>query len=173
MGEIVKYKIDIIKRTFEILNDHYPHFKDKDREVTFLMNCLLGLIVAIFENEKMKRTILKGNIDEQFLSLIPNKIGFLNSRDISENLTSQDLTQISLNVHHKDNLSKKDKYWFVNKIRNSIAHQNIEGINENGIWVGVRMWNSYNNKKDFEIVFQVDELKKFASELASLFIENE
>lgn len=171
MTEIKKYKIDIINRTSEILDKHYPYFKDNDREVTFLMNCLLGLIIAIFENEKKKRKFLIGNIDHNFLTLIPDKIGFINSRDITDDLTNQDLTQISVNVRHKDHLSIKDKYWFVNKLRNGIAHQNIEGINENGKWAGVRIWNENNDKKDFEIIFQIDELKAFAIGLSNLYNE--
>lgn len=170
MGEITKYKIEIIKRTKEILENDYPTFKEKDREVTFLMNCLLGLIIAISENEKKTRTVLKGNIDDEFLYLIPERIGFLNSKKIKDDLTNSDLTQISINVQHKDNLISKDKFWFVNKIRNAIAHQNIYGINENQKWVGVRLWNMNNDKKDFEIIFQTDELKNFALKLAEMYL---
>lgn len=173
MGQIANYKIDIIKRTSEILNTHYPHFEDNDREVTFLMNCLLGLIIAIFENERVSRKILKGNIDDNFLSFIPDKLGFLNARNLSDDLTNIDLTQIYINVQHKDKLHLKDKYWFVNKLRNGIAHQNIQGINDNGKWAGVRIWNINNDKKDFEIIFQIIELKTFVNKLAEMYLENE
>ena len=170
MGEITNYKIEIIKRTKEILENDYPTYQEKDREVTFLMNCLLGLIIAISENEKKIRTVLKGNIDDDFLSLIPEKIGFMDSKKIKDDLTNSDLTQISINVQHKDNLTSKDKFWFVNKIRNAIAHQNIYGINENQKWVGVRLWNMNNDKKDFEVIFQIDELKNFALKLAEMYL---
>jgi len=173
MGQIDNYRIDIIQRTKEILENFYQDFSDRDREVTFLMNCLLGLIIAISENERVTRKILKGNIDEDFLSIIPEKIGFLNSRDVTEDLTNEDLTQIQVNVQHKVSLVNKDKYWFVNKLRNGIAHQNINGINENGIWAGVRIWNLVNDKKDFEIVFQTEELKNFSISLANMYLEQE
>jgi hypothetical protein len=170
MGKIDNYKIEIILRTKEILDTDYPAFEEKDREVTFLMNCLLGLIIAISENEKKEKKVLKGNIDAQFLSLIPDKIGFLNTKEVSDDLTNRDLTQISIDVQHKDKLILKDKFWFVNKIRNSIAHQNIHGINENERWTGVRLWNMNNDKKDFEIIFQIDELKNFALKLAEMYL---
>ena len=67
MGAIEKYKIGIVKRTKEILQDYYPTFQEKDREVTFLMNCLLGLIIAITEAEKSDRKLLQGKIDEEFI----------------------------------------------------------------------------------------------------------
>lgn len=170
MSEIGNYKIDIIQRTKEILESDSNEFAEKDREVTFLMNCLLGLIIAISENEKKEKKVLKGVIDAPFLSLIPDKVGYLNAKEVSDDLTKSDLTEISINVQHKEKLVLKDKLWFVNKIRNAIAHQNIEGINKAGEWSGVRLWNTNNDKKDFEIIFQIDELKKFALKLAEMYL---
>jgi len=170
MSEIDNYKIDIIQRTKEILESDFNEFAEKDREVTFLMNCLLGLIIAISENEKKEKKVLKGVIDAPFLSLIPDKVGYLNAKEVSDDLTKSDLTEISINVQHKEKLVLKDKLWFVNKIRNAIAHQNIEGINKAGKWSGVRLWNTNNDKKDFEIIFQINELKNFALKLAEMYL---
>lgn len=170
MSEIGNYKIDIIQRTKEILESDSNEFAEKDREVTFLMNCLLGLIIAISENEKKEKKVLKGVIDAPFLSLIPDKVSYLNAKEVSDDLTKSDWTEISINVQHKEKLVLKDKLWFVNKIRNAIAHQNIEGINKAGEWSGVRLWNTNNDKKDFEIIFQIDELKKFALKLAEMYL---
>ncbi len=172
MGEINKYSIDIIKRTKEILENNYKKFEKEDREVTFLMNCLLGLIIAISENEKRKRRIIKKTIDESFLNMIPSKIGFINSKSIQQDFTDTDLTKLCLNVGHKEELIGKDKLWFINKIRNGIAHQNIYGINKNKLWVGVGLWNENNGKKDFEIVFTIKELKGLAIKLAKEYLRD-
>jgi len=170
MSEIKNYRIDIVKRTREILSDYYPIFKEKDREVTFLMNCLLGIIIAITETEKFSRNFLRGIIDDDFIKAIPEKIGFILSENIIDDLTNCDLTEINLNVGHKSDLIGKDKFWLLSRIRNCIAHQNIYGINENKKWIGVRLWNMNNSKKDFEIVFTIDELKNYTIELANNFL---
>jgi len=171
MTEIKNYPIDFIKRTQEILLEHYQHFEDKDREVTFLLNCLLGLIITIAENKKREETIFKGNIDEQFLSLIPDRVGFIDSKKLNIDLTEKDLTEVTINVGHKNDLKKKAKSWFLNKIRNGIAHQNIEQINEDEKWIGVRLWNiDYDRKKNFEIIFTIEELKKLAIELSRKYL---
>jgi len=171
MTAIEKYKIDIVTRTKEILINYYPKFEENDREVTFLMNCLLGLIISITEVEKEKRKLLRGNIDDDFITNIPEKIGFIQSKNISEDLTNIDLTETTLNVGHKKDLIGKDKFWLMSKLRNSIAHQNIFGINKNDKWFGIRLWNINNSKKDFEIVFTIEELKRFSIELAESFLE--
>ena len=170
MSEIKNYKIDIVKRTKEILTDNYFEFEQNEREVTFLMNCLLGLIIAITEAEKENRILLRGNIDEDFIENLHEKIGFIYSFRIDEDLTNHDMTDINVKVGHKENLIGKDKFWLINKIRNCIAHQNIFGINKEKKWVGVRIWNVSNSKKDFEIVSTIDELKLFAIDLAEKFI---
>lgn len=174
MSAINIYRIDIIKRTKEILEENFQSFEEKDREVTFLLNCLLGLIVAISENEKRKVKVFKGNIDTDFLTLIPAKIGFVEGRQLDADLTNADLTELSVKVGHKPALKKKSQLWLINKIRNGIAHQNIEGMNENGKWVSVRLWNSDNNaRKDFEVIFVIEELKRFAIALADKYLEVE
>jgi hypothetical protein len=171
MTEITEYNINIVKRTKEILNDYYPVFEENDREATFLMNCLLGLIISITEIEKGERKLLRGSIDDEFIKNIPEKIGFLISRNLSENLANLDLIEINVHVGHKNDLIGKDKLWFISKIRNSIAHQNIFAINKNGKWDGVKLWNLNNSQKDFEIVFSLEELKIFAIDLAKKFLE--
>ena len=171
MGAIEKYKIEIVKRTKEILQDYYPIFIEKDREVTFLMNCLLGLIIAITEAEKIDKKLLRGKIDEEFIRNIPDKVGFIQLRRLDLDLADKDLTEINLNVGHKSDLLGQDKFWFITKLRNCIAHQNIYGINEDSEWIGVRLWNINNSKKDFEIIFTIDELKNYAIELATNYLE--
>ena len=172
MVQIENYNIEIVRRTKEILESSYPDFENNDREVTFLMNCLLGLIIAVSENEKRERKVFKGKIDEEFLSLIPEKVGFIESIDVRKDITKSDLSEISISIKHKESLASKDIFWFVNKIRNGIAHQNIQGISENGNWSGVRIWNLNYNRKDFEIIFQIEELKQFAIKIAKRYLDS-
>jgi hypothetical protein len=174
MGAIKNYKIDFIKRTKEILEENFQNFEEKDREVTFLLNCLLGLIVTISENEKTEKKVFKDNIDNDFLTMIPNKIGYVKRDRVDDDLTNVDLTELSVKVGHKKNLKGKNKLWLINKIRNGIAHQNIEGINENDRWIGVRLWNNTSaSKKDFEIIFTIEELKNLAIALSDKYLDEE
>lgn len=173
MTEITNYSIDIIERTIEILIKFYPKFTENDREATFLMNCLLGIIVALTEREKKDRKSFNGKIDPEFIKMIPDKIGFIShEKFINVNLTRQDLTQFKVEVGHKNDLIGKDVLWFISKIRNSIAHQNIHGINEEGKWVGVSLFNMYKRQKDFEIIFSIEELRDFSTFLAKKFIDS-
>jgi hypothetical protein len=172
MSAIEDYKIDFIKRTKEILEGGYKDFEEKDREVTFLLNCLLGLVVGVSENEKRENRIFQGNIDDSFLKLIPEKIGFIEKSQYKNDLTNKDLTTLDLLVRHKNDLKMKKKLWFINKIRNCIAHQNISGVNENGQWIGVRLWNENSSMKDFEIILTVEETKNLAIALANEYLKN-
>ena len=173
MGSIQFYPIEFIKRTNEILTEDYHHFEPKEREVTFLMNCLLGLIVTVSENENRKLEVFKGEIDDHFLTLIPKKIGFIETESLvgnSVDLTDISVTELNVPVGHWDDLKRKTKFWFLNKIRNGITHQHIEGVNKEGKWVGVRLWNEPNPKKrDFEIIFTIKQLKNFAIKLSDKY----
>jgi HEPN pEK499 p136 len=171
-GEVMRnYKVEFVKRTREILKTEFEHFKLKDREATFLLNCLLGLVVLISENEKLTKTAFKGRIDQDFLGLIPEKIGFAQQGiEPSVDLTETKISQFAISVGHKLELLTKDKLWFINKIRNGIAHQNIEAINQEKTWIGIRLWNEYQSKRDFEIIFTMEELKNFAISLADEYL---
>jgi len=75
MSEI-RSKSDFINRTKDILELEFKHMAEQDREVTFLLNCLLGTIVAVLESEEGKKQ-LKGNVDGEFITLLPDEIGFI------------------------------------------------------------------------------------------------
>lgn len=171
MSSIENYKINFIKRTQEILIAEYKSFQEKDREVTFLLNCLLGLIVVISENEQKKLRVFKGKIDDEFLSLVPDKVGFIQKNKSGMIIDLTDVSTIVENVGHKSELKEQDKLWFINKIRNGIAHQHIESINDDGKWVGVRLWNTNNTSKNFEIIFSINELKEFAISLSEKYLQ--
>lgn len=170
MSAINNYKIEFVKRTKEILEENFQSFTDKDREATFLLNCLLGLIVTISENEKKKQKVFKSTIDNDFLALIPDKIGFIKKNQSETDLTENTLPHLCVHVGHKNDLIGISQLWLINKIRNGIAHQNIEGVNENNIWVGIRLWNTNDSKKDFEIIFTIEELKNFALALSTKYL---
>jgi len=169
MVSVEYYTIEFIQRTKDILKEDFHHFETKDREVTFLMNCLLGLIVTVSEEENRKLKVFKGDIDDDFLNLVPKKIGFVEK--IQVDLTDMSLTELNAPVGHWDDLKRKDKFWFLNKIRNAIAHQNIKGVNENGEWMGVSLYNETNSKtKDFEITFTIEELRTFANKISEKYL---
>ncbi|MDT8301623.1 MAG: HEPN family nuclease, partial [Sedimentisphaerales bacterium] len=93
---------------------------------------------------------------------------------VDHDLTNVDLTELSVKVGHKKDLKGKNKLWLINKIRNGIAHQNIKGINENDRWIGVRLWNNTSaSKKDFEIIFTIEELKSLAIALSDKYLAEE
>jgi len=64
MSENINYKEEIVKRTKDLLETKFEGLKNDDREVTFLMNCLLGLIIAV--SEKEKETPIFNKIDNRF-----------------------------------------------------------------------------------------------------------
>lgn len=174
MGDIQCYPIEFVQRTYEILEKEYDYIKEKeDREVTFLMNCLLGLIVTVSEEENRKSNVFNGNIDDDFLALVPQKIGFLKMThvDTDTDLTNMGVTEWNVPVGHWNDLKKIKKSWLLKKIRNGIAHQHIDGVNENGRWVGVRLWNEpVNNVKDFEIIFTIEQLRNFAIKISKKYL---
>jgi len=172
MSAIKNYRIEFVERTRDLLNNNFSDFKDKDREVTFLLNCLLGLIVNVSENEKKTNLTFKGKINDDFLLNLPEKIGFIIKSSDKHNLTDSNLTKIDTKVGHKDDLKECTKLWFVNKLRNGIAHQNIEGINDNDVWTGLKLWNTTNELIDFEVIFTIEELKKLTLKIADDYLES-
>lgn len=173
MTKIENYKIEFVKRTIDLLDCNFSCFKHIDREVTFLLNCLLGLIVCVSENAKKSNTNFMKKIDDDFLKFIPEKIDFIIYKDkYKNNLINQNSNELKIKNGKKYDLEKLTKLWFINKLRNGIAHQNIEGINENGKWVGIKIWNEKNNLKDFEIIFTIEELKRLSIKIAKDYIND-
>jgi hypothetical protein len=173
MGSIEDYPIEFVRRTKEILQKKFDYFKkEEDREVTFLLNCLLGLIVTVSEEENRKLKVFKGKIEDDFLDLVPKKIGFVKKIQVDDtfDLIQESVAELNVPIGHWDVLIREDKFWFLNKIRNAIAHQHIKGVNENGKWVGVKLWNESANGKDFEIVYTIEQLRKFAIEISDKYL---
>lgn len=167
------YPNEFVKRTRRLLKENFHIFKEKDIEVTFLLNCLLGLIVTVSENKKRnKSSFFIDNIDDHFLTFVPAKIGFVDNIPVSESydLTKMNVTESNVPVGHKDDLKKKSKFWLLKNIRNGIAHQNIVGVNRGEKWVGVRLWNRRRKMKNFEIVFTIRQLRKLAIEVSNKYL---
>ena len=187
MSEIINYKLEFVKRTRDIIENSDGCFSsaqlDGDsREVTFLLNCLLGLVVAVSENISVSRILYDNQIDEDFKSNIPHKVAFLRSGDIKKSykedgnfteLLSKEQKVLTINIEIKrhKNLSILTKLNFLTKIRNAIAHQHIEGLNNSGEWVGVKLWNESDIGRNFEIEFEIQELKKFALYISEAYIK--
>ncbi len=170
MSSSREYKIDFVRRTKELIENDFENFKSKNREVTFLMNCLLGLIVNVSENTKREKySIFDKNMEDfDFFDLIPEKIAFFEGSffEMNENGTPE------YNCKRKEDFKKMMMSWFLVKLRNSIAHQNIKALNRDGKWVEVKMWNiKMDGGKDFEIIFEIEQLKNFVIKISEQYIE--
>lgn len=174
----MKNRKDFVQRTNEMLKDNWPYLQDKDKEVTFLLNCTLGLIVAIAEDEEIAKnnfkTLFKDNFDRTFLDLLPKRIGFVDSKETVCNDLTVDGAEVNVVVGHKEDLVEKDAPWLLKKIRHGIAHLNIRFENEDEQIKTIRLWNNpIHNKRlrDFEVVFEIKELRDFATKLSDRYFE--
>ncbi len=160
MSEI-NYTAEFVERTKQLLEQVYEKAESENLENTFLMNCLLGLVVAVSELKKGdSKKYFDQKINDELLAKIPNKVGYLVNNS-EYNLLGIE-SSISFEIGKRENLSAQTASWLLGKIRNGIAHQNIEAINSNGKWNGVKIWNHDKQKrKDFEIEFTNFELKDF------------
>ena len=106
-----------------------------------------------------------------FLNLIPDEVGYIENYKNINSLSLIGNTNISIPILCKNNMKNKMQSWYVNKIRNCIAHQNIEAINENQKWEKVRMWNiNPSMGRDFEVIYDCYLLKQFGIYIAQLFM---
>lgn len=160
--ETNNYSEDIVKRTIELLQTRFDDIAQQDElEVTFLMNCLLGLIVTVVENKKERKQLFTGTVDAEL-------VGFFSEIKMLEN---KQLVNVDCQT---PKLLKYGKLQFMKNIRHAIAHQNIVPINNDKRWTGVKMWNSpypYMEKdKNFEIEITVEKLKDLAIKVATDFL---
>lgn len=174
----MKSRKDFVRKTNEMLRDNWDYLQGKDKEVTFLLNCMLGLIVAIVEDEEIAKNkfsqLFKDDFDKCFLKLLPDKIGFIDPKQMDCSNLVDEGAAVNVVVVHKDALTKKHLHCLLKRIRNGIAHLNIEfENNKEGQIEAIRLWNnptSYaKNVKDVEIEFTVNELKKLAIELSKRY----
>lgn len=176
-----KYDIDFVRNTIKVLTSNYEHIERQDLEVTFLINCLMGLIITTYEKiEKTKNTIFNRPLsDPEIILKVPPKKSYIK--------IAEALTKFKENINEIDFINAKKEHEingvnieildcsdmrlieFLNKIRNAIAHQHVDPIDNRGKWHAIKIWNiSDLGIKNFEAEFTTHELKEFA-----LFIAEE
>lgn len=193
MTQIIDYKLEFISRTKRLIEDLYSKAEQNNLEYTFLINCTLGLIVAVSENlnyfmEENSRSALCQSFKIKLNclnSINLNNIKVLNYKKLEKelkekifndiNLESSSISSKIINIELKptNDVLNYDFIWLINKLRNSIAHQNIKPINNNGLWNGVKFRN-YNNEGiiDFQLEIDNNVLKDLAIEIANMYINN-
>ncbi len=155
-----KYDTEFIKRTQTLINGYHEKYT-----ITLLLNCLLGLI--ILPNEFKGRKGRKFTFLNQDIQSIKEIQGIISKNNFLFNPTKKKKGDGYVS-------DKKSLKNFLKKIRNGIAHQQIEPINENGEWKGVRIKdiNDFNNKNlELEIEFTIKELRDFAFFISTKYIE--
>lgn len=159
MGAIREYPIEFPVRTLYLLDSFRKGKVDYRYDVTLMMNCLLGLIVVAVENSNRKN-LMPGNVDQGLLSVLPQKIKLRRQNKLVE------VNSTYLKTIQKISLLKK--------IRNAIAHQNIKGINHNGIWAGVIFWNINElNLVNFEMTLSTDQLYNLATYISGHYLKKQ
>jgi len=158
MGAVNNYNTEFPQRTLKLLKSFQDKKIDYNLNVTFLMNCLLGLIVTAVENSE-RRQLIVGNADEELLDLLPASLEL--------KVGNQDLS-----VHPKSILKTRGKLSTLKKIRNSIAHQHVEPHNRNNNWVGVTLWNVHpRDGIDFRIELTTAQLNSLATYITSNYLQ--
>ncbi|WP_296331180.1 HEPN family nuclease [uncultured Treponema sp.] len=179
--EINEIQREFVERTKKLLESSFEEVESINHyEVTFLLNCLLGLIVAVseFDSRKKENKIFNKKIkdDSNFLAHIPSDIQYFDNTEVAigSNYGRLHKRDYSVSEKNKEDLQTSDKKqdWYLKKIRNSIAHLNIEPENEGDKWIGVELYNEDQKMKDFSVVYKNTELKKFAIYIAGKYLEN-
>ena len=156
MSEIVHYEVEFVRRTKENLQNYHG-----ENKLTNAINCALGLI--ILPNEIIRerpRPIWDTDISQiRELSTIKPQM-FTPIQRIRRNGVI-DYYPTSLKV-------------LLKKIRDGLAHQHIEPVNNNGKFTGIVIRNYFppgRNHQDLEIEFSRRELENFAFFIADMYID--
>lgn len=158
MGAVYNYSTEFPIRTLKLLKSFQSKKIDYNLNITFLMNCLLGLIVTAVENSE-RRQLITGNVDDELLSFLPDNVEL--------KIGNQDLQ-----VHPKSVLKTRGKLSTLKKVRNSIAHQHVEPHNRNNNWVGVVLWNvNPQNEIDFRIELTTAQLNSLANYITQHYLQ--
>lgn len=146
--EIKNFEIEFVERTKKILEEY-----EGDYDMSIILNCALGLI--ILPNEK-RLTTPSWN----------TKLGDISKLPHFELKTFKPIK----NINNSGGYYPKTLKVLLKKVRNGLAHQNIEPVNKNGKFIGViiRNYPPNDHQPDLEVQFSQQELKDFA-----LFIANE
>lgn len=180
------YPKEFVERTLKLMDECYETAKSKELEVTFVLNCLLGLIIATYEQLDLceGKFFNKRLSDDDVLTFVPEKIARVDFGEFNRRFKTE-LNKKSLIGQLEDEISIESKIYvqkyklaknltlkeFIRNIRNGIAHQNLRATSSSEHWEGIRIWN--HNKdgiKDFEVEFKINQLKKFAKFIGLKFI---
>ena len=152
--ETKHFPIDFVRRTMANL----ARYRDKF-EFTNLLNCTLGLIILPYEKA------MKGTQPQSPWST---------NLDVLSNLPSFQILRfkpLQKGRKGKPKDCKKNLKILLQKIRNGLAHQNVQPVNQNGQFEGVVIKNYFPDNQgvlDTHLQFSKKELNDFA-----LFIANE
>lgn len=150
--EIKKFEIEFVKRTKDLLLGYEGPW-----DMSNLINCTLGLIILPYEATRESPPPFW----ETELPNLPFRLEIFDPIQSIKN--------------------SKIKYYpktlavLLQKIRNGLAHQNIEPVNENGKFAGIIIRNYFGLTKshlDLKIHFSQQELKKFALFIANEYLKN-
>jgi len=143
-----KYDVELIKRTKELIKSYKGKYK-----LTLLMNGVLSLIVLPQQHNARIR-----------------KLNFLN-QDLNKIKEIQFILK-SPNFYFDKRNYNNDLKNLLNRIRNGIAHQRIETINENNKWKGVII-QDYDNRGNIglNLELKTSELRKFAFYIADEYLK--
>lgn len=154
--KIKEYEEEFPKRTLRLLQSFKERNIDYSLDITFLMNCMLGLLVTAVEKAKVAN-LFSGKVDDGLILLLPEKVELLKIVNIKGEMKRK-LTEVS-----KSELLTWDKLRLLLKIRNGIAHQHINPINKEGSWVGITIWNVNDSRSiDFRMTLLNEELFNLA-----------
>jgi hypothetical protein len=157
----INFPIDMVKRTKANLARYKGEF-----EVTNLINCTLGLIILPYEKDIRDRQLphpWNTNLNE-----VPNLPNCQIHRFEPIRRIERDGTR---------KYYEKTLQVFLKKIRNGLAHQNIEPVNENRHFLGVVIKNYFDDsarKKgdpDLHVQFSAKELEQFALFIADEYLK--
>jgi len=158
MGEVNNYNTEFPQRTLKLLKSFQDKNIDYELNITFLMNCLLGLIVTAVENSE-RRELIIGNVDDELLNFLPNNVELKIGNQSLANYT-------------KVILKTRGKLSVLKKIRNAIAHQHVEPHNRDNNWVGVTLWNvNPQNEIDFRIGLTTAQLNSLANYITNHYLQ--
>jgi hypothetical protein len=158
MGTIKEYKLEFPKRTIHLLDSFRKKQVDYRYDVTLMMNCLLGLIVLAVENSDRDK-LMPGKVDSGLLKMLPDRIKIKRGNK-------------GLQEVNADYLESLNKLELLKKIRNGIAHQNILGINEHGIWAGIKLWNiNKSGEINFEMALSTEQLYSLATYISQHYLK--
>jgi hypothetical protein len=182
------YPKEFIERTLTLMDKCYEVAKTEELEVTFILNCLLGLIIATYE----QLDLCQGNFfkkrlaDVDVIKFVPDKIARVDFSEFNKRFKAE-VNKKSLIGQLDDEITVESKLYvqkfilaknltlkeFIRNVRNGIAHQNLRATSTSEHWEGIRIWN-YNKDgiKDFEVEFKINQLRNFAKFIGEKFIDN-